>query len=299
MILVTLSITVCISCQRSSKTEETNKSDTEQETNDNISYTNKKDTTKNINLFSRDIETLKIKVAELDTARNDNYKRLKSMEDSKAINYFYIVAIIACLGLIAFLYVIWLHVTFWRSETENIKSFDEINEKFKDINIKIKRIEQTSSGKVANTSSLSEEIDILKNEIRSIKEIIDSHSYPIMHSQQSQQTILTDTSPKQSNEGYVDDVKGNGDNGYFAADLHSARSNDSCYHIFNIIGKRAEFKAIDFKSVNGHNAATKAVMFSGVERKDATNIEKQEPGVVEKSIDGYWEIITKAQIKLI
>ena len=299
IILVTWSIVVCISCQRvSNNNKETNGSDTEQKKNDNINYANKKDTTKNIRLFSQDIATLKNKVEELETARNDNDNRLKTLADSEANKYFYIIAIMACLGLIAFLCVILLHQKLKKNEKEIIRNFDEIDEEFKKVNIEMKHLKQTPSGKVASTSSLSAEIEKLRIEICSIKKRIGSDSSSIMPSQHSLQKNETDTHPKHINEGYVDDVKGNDENGYFAG-FNPTQSNDSCYHIFNIKGNMAEFKAIDFKSINGHNSATKAVVFSGVERKDATNIEKQVSGVVEMSDDGYWEIIKKAQIILI
>jgi regulator of replication initiation timing len=203
----------------------------------------------------------------------------------------------ACLGLIAF-HVIWLHITFRRSLKENLRSFHEFENRLTEIHNEVKHLKQTPSGKVPSTSSLSAEIENLRIEICSIKKRISIDSSPIMPSQHSLQKNETDNHPKHINEGYVDDVKGNEDNGYFAG-FNPTQSNDSCYHIFNIKGNRAEFKAIDFKSINGHNAATKAVVFSGIERKDATNIEKQVPGVVERGNDGYWEITTKAQIKLI
>lgn len=294
----------CMSCERESyKNNNPPVRGCQQKGNNSMKHAN---TSKDVVTLKNEVELDSIKTLLLkrDTAYEKAMKtlkdscasynaRVKTCEYSYANKYFYIIAIMAGLGLIAFLYVCYTVFPFFRDETDNIR-ISKLETELENVKKRIGSLQQHPLEKSDNTAA---EIDTLKKEIHSIGKRLDSYYCSTQQPQQPKHSVVTDTTTKQIREGYVDDVKGNGDIGYFA-ELNPTQSNDSCYHIFNIKDNRAEFQAIDFKSVNGHNAAAKAVAFSGAERKDATNIESQIPGVVEKGKDGYWEILTKAQIKL-
>ena len=218
--------------------------------------------------------------------------RIEKIEENKA-KYFWSLVIVAFLGFCGLVYALYVGQRVSAMDDGVIHDIKEMDQRLRMLENHKRNDNIKGQGYISSASEICTIRDSLKWLEQRI-ETLESHGnvdltvHQRMPEPQQQQ--------KQITEAYVGEVKGV-DIGYFT-DVTPSMTNDSCYHLFNIKGNYADFEAIDFKSINGSNQATKAAVFSGTDKKDANDIKSQKAGNVRKSSDGYWEVCEKVRIEL-